>query len=120
MESKELCMTRISDTLKKYSARHALVNLVALISLSAGVLFLASCKGVPKRSEIDALVWLNNSRAMHPVCSENLELTDIGFYRALDDGSFEFVSFCDENASDYLSIYKDDFEELLKKYQVQD
>ncbi len=70
--------------------------------------------GCLKRSEIEASIWLNNAPLPDSVCviPEN---THYGFYRRLNDGRFEFVSFCDARAHDWLAIHKDEFQRLLEK-----
>ena len=67
------------------------------------------------RSEIEATVWLNNSPLPNEICRANPELTRYGFYRRLNDGRFEFVSFCRPNAKEWIAIHKDDLERLLNK-----
>jgi hypothetical protein len=78
-----------------------------------------SCRQKPTRSEIDSVFWLNNSNALLDACAESIDLRDVGFYRRLESGDFELVSFCNENAQDFLSIYKDDLEKILKDYAIE-
>jgi hypothetical protein len=42
-------------------------------------------------------------------------LKDYGLYRRLNNGNFEFVSFCDSKAKEFLSMYKSDLEDLLNE-----
>jgi hypothetical protein len=49
------------------------------------------------------------------VCEREPVLKDHGFYRRLDGGKFEFISFCDPESKHWLSMYDRDFENLLDK-----
>lgn len=39
-----------------------------------------------------------------------------GFYRLLNDGTYEFISFCEPEAAKWLAMHASDFQELLDKY----
>lgn len=73
-----------------------------------------SCR--PTRAEIDAVIWLNNSPIPADVCAREPSLNDYGFYRRLNDGTFEFISFCHPDAHLWVAMHKDDFIKLLDKY----
>lgn len=45
--------------------------------------------------------------------SKNPELWDYGFYRKLNDGTFEFMPYCNPIARDYISMTKEDFKKIL-------
>ena len=87
----------------------------------AGIAALMS--GCVTRGEIEAAIWLNNG-VPKEVCDREPILRDHGFYRRLNDGKLEFVSFCDPQAVDWLSMHKTDYVRLLdatlpkKKTQV--
>ena len=68
--------------------------------------------GCISRGQVRATVWLNNGLP-DGICDREPVLWDYGFYRKLKDGKFEFMSFCDPRAKDWVSIYKDDFERIL-------
>ena len=67
----------------------------------------------PKK--IRAALWINNLPVPEEVCKESPELYDYGFYRRLNDGSFEFVSVCDKVASEFFEMYKDDLKNILNE-----
>ena len=62
-----------------------------------------------------AATWLNNTEALTELCFKVPELKDYGFYRKLNDGKIEFISFCDPNAAHMISIIDKDFEDILNK-----
>jgi hypothetical protein len=63
------------------------------------------------RKEIEATIWLNNAPIPASLCKEGVEKR--GFYRRLDSGKIEFVSFCSPEAKQWLSIHKDDLQKIL-------
>lgn len=71
---------------------------------------LASCI---TRQEIRANVWLTNAPVPPEICRKAPELKDYGFYRRLNDGTFEFVSFCTPSARRMISIVDTDFQRIL-------
>lgn len=83
------------------------------------ILSLASCK-TPSRARINATIWLSNIPLPKEVCDRSPELRDRGFYRRLDNGKFEFVSFCSPVAKEWVSIPKKDFLKLLDEYVPKD
>jgi hypothetical protein len=85
-------------------------NLRILLALS----FVTLCQGCISRSEIRAAIWLHNGLPAD-VCEREPVLKDHGFYRRLDGGKFEFISFCDPESKHWLSMYDRDFENLLDK-----
>lgn len=70
----------------------------------------------PKRAEINATLWLNNSPLPIELCAQHQELNNYGFYRRITDDNFEFISFCDQSASKWIAIHESDLEKLLDKY----
>ena len=76
---------------------------------------LTSCLG-PKRKEIEATLWLNNAPLPAYLCILHSELRDYGFYRKLEDGRIEFVSFCQAEAQRWIAIHESDLKRLLDKY----
>lgn len=89
-----------------------LLALVALLSLSVG------CIGCVTRAEVDALAWLNNGLPKE-ICDREPELANYGLFRRLNDGKFEFLSYCQfgENGKnlvmDYTAFSNADLEKLL-------
>lgn len=59
-----------------------------------------------------AEIWLN-SGLPQDLCTKYPELTNYGFYRALNDGKYELLSYCNGNAEKYISMQKDKFNEIL-------
>lgn len=72
----------------------------------------------PKRKEIEATIWMNNTNAKEfkAICQREKGLWRIVFYRVLDSGQVEFLSFCNENSAMYFAISGKDFKDLLDKY----
>lgn len=58
------------------------------------------------------MVWLNNGMPQG-VCEREPSLRDYGFYRRLNDGGYDFISFCDDRAKDWLAVHKDDFNRMM-------
>lgn len=58
------------------------------------------------------MVWLNNGISAE-ICEREPSLRDHGFYRRLNDGRYEFISFCDERAKDWLGVHSTDFNRVL-------
>lgn len=87
--------------------------MVILIRLFA-LLVLTSCL---TREEIDAALW-NSDRIPVEYCEKYPEIKEYGFYRKLNDGNEEFVSFCSDNAKTYFAMYNKDFEKLVTKAQL--
>ncbi len=81
------------------------------------MLFFTSCKS-PTRKEVNAKIWLNNSGgpAYAKLCLDKPELKDHGFYRKLNNGKLEFVSFCSPTAAKFLAVTEKDFNEMMDKY----
>lgn len=79
----------------------------ALLSLTL-MICLTSCL---TRREIEATVWLNNAPIPSSECTA--AIAKRGFYRKLDSGKVEFVSFCSPEARQWLAIHKDDLQRIL-------
>lgn len=58
------------------------------------------------------MVWLNNG-IPSDICDREPSLRDRGLYRRLNDGRFEFISFCDERIKDWISVHSTDFNRVL-------
>lgn len=74
-------------------------------------------------TKVNAAIWLNNSPIPAEVCAREPTLKDYGFYRRLDTGQLEFISFCDPKSAEWLSMFTEDFNRLMdeaglpKKYR---
>lgn len=84
------------------------------------VCLVLSLPGCVSRGEIKAAIWLNNGSdpaqcGLSRATSPNPVLWDHGFYRRLDAGGFEFISFCDPRSSEWFAIYRSDLEEILNE-----
>ncbi len=83
------------------------------------LILLAGCKSVSKK-EIDAVLWLHNG-APPEMCGADEAtspyplLWKYGFYRVLNTGKYEFISFCNPRALDWFGVEKNDLNRLLKK-----
>jgi hypothetical protein len=64
------------------------------------------------RKRIKAAIWLNTG-IPKALCDERPELYNLGFYRQLNNGKWELVSYCSEHAAQYLTIYSKDLEKIL-------
>jgi hypothetical protein len=73
------------------------------------------CQGCVSKREINAAIWLNNSPLPVEICERDPVLKQYGFYRRLNNGKFEFISFCDEKARNWLSMHKDDFNRIMDR-----
>ena len=110
-------MGRIKERSKTYSAQTAAARYLAWTALALLILCLMSgCRGTPTRKQINATVWLNNAPLPKELCDLKPELQKYGFYRKLDSGSLEFISFCNPLATKWLSIHESDFNKLLDEY----
>lgn len=79
-------------------------------------------QGCPKRTDIEAEVWLN-SGLPSDLCVSNPQLSKFGIYRKLDSGKYEFISYCttvpDANGNQvnatqqYISINAEKFNHFL-------
>lgn len=49
------------------------------------------------------------------LCQKEPDIARYGFYRRLDSGQLEFVSFCNPEARRWLSIHERDLEEILNE-----
>lgn len=80
------------------------------ILAAIALLFLTSCI---TRGKIDAAIWLNNGPLPEEICLREPALKDYGFYRRLNDGKLEFLSFCDPKAREWLAMHQEDFNKLM-------
>lgn len=98
--------------LKQPSGTLSLVTLAVMTVLLLLTVFLVSGCRI-SRSEIEAAVWLNNAPLPQDVCRGPAK--DYGFYRRLNDGRLEFVSFCRPEAKNWIAIHKDDLQKILDR-----
>lgn len=93
--------------------RGSLAQKFASVSLALAISTgLSACVS---RGEIRANLWLNNAQIPKELCDKEPALKDYGFFRRLDSGKLEFVSWCDPLARRWLAIFDDDLERLLDK-----
>lgn len=82
---------------------------------SFAILFLTlGCR--PSREEIEITLWRNNLPLPVEYCVAGSPLLDYGYYRRLNSGKLEFISFCNPAILEFLSIQKNDLQNLLDKY----
>lgn len=100
------------DQLKRLSVHLLRVSLAVFL-----VLFLSlisqGCLSISTKKKIRSSVWLNNSPLPAQICTT--EAKDYGFYRRLNQGGFEFVSFCNPVAPEWIAIHYRDLEEILNE-----
>ena len=85
-------------------------QILAALKLGILCLVLNSCI---TRGEVEAYTWLNNTEALAELCQKTPELKDYGFYRKLNDGKLEFISFCNPLAKRMISIIDSDLQKIL-------
>jgi hypothetical protein len=84
-----------------------------IAGLVALLIILLIGPGCITRGQINASVWLNNTPIPKDLCDREPSLKDYGFFRRLDSGQIEFVSFCSPQAVQWLAMFKDDFNRLM-------
>jgi len=83
----------------------------ALSALFLALLLAAS--GCVTRKEVDAASWLNNGPIPAEICDREPVLKDYGFFRRLDDGTFQFLSFCNESSPRMIAFKDEDLKKIL-------
>jgi hypothetical protein len=89
--------------------------MLASLRICLALLLLTILPACPNRVEIRAHFFDNTGIPEH-VCAKYPELWEFGMFRKLNDGKYEFVSYCKPEAQLYLDIYKDDLNNMLDKY----
>lgn len=80
-------------------------------ALLFSLLSLPGCKSYT-RAEVKAEIFLN-SGIPAKICQDYPEVAKSGIYRKLNDGNFEFLSYCHPEIVKYYSLYGPKFEEVL-------
>lgn len=88
----------------------------SLLALALSAILFQGCVS---KKKLKAYLWLNNAPIPKEICDREPVLKDYGLYRRLNNGSFEFVSFCELKSKEFLSMYRDDLENLLHEQQQQ-
>jgi len=70
----------------------------------------------PSRQQVDAVIFLNNTPLPEYLCDREPALHNYGFYRILNGGGYDFISFCNPEARRWISVYESDFNRILDKY----
>jgi hypothetical protein len=83
-----------------------ILGFIGVVAISSGCI---------TRQEIKAYTWLNNSPIPDELCAREPALQNYGFYRRLNNKKFEFISFCDPRANDWVAFYNKDLEAVLDK-----
>lgn len=71
-------------------------------------------QGCITRNEIKVKLWKNNGFPID-LCEKYPEILNYGFYRRLNTGKLELISFCKPEARAMFSITSDDLNELLNE-----
>lgn len=100
----------IKETSKERSVIPTRASLQAFLALVSLMTFQACIT----RGEIQAYIF-NNNGVPPELCDKEPELKKHGFYRTLNNGKFEFISFCDPLSVHWLAIYDKDLEKLLNE-----
>lgn len=106
-------MNKTKSSSKKLSATPARASRAAFLALSLLTAFLVS--GCVSRKKIEAAVWATNAPIPQEICLREPEVAQYGFYRRLNNGQLEFVSWCSEQAAYYVTMYSDDFERVMNE-----
>jgi hypothetical protein len=83
-----------------------------------GLLLLMISPACVSKREINAAIWLNNTPIPQDICDRQIELWSYGFYRKLNNGKIEFVSFCKKEAREWLAMNKVDFNKFMDQVTV--
>lgn len=70
----------------------------------------------PTRSQVNALVWLDNFPLPPELCARHPDIQAYGFYRRLDDGNLEFFSICNQSVPKMVSMKDAEYQALLDQY----
>lgn len=84
------------------------VNRLAFLAASCAIIFQACMT----RQEIKAHLWENNGLPAD-LCASEPRLQDHGFFRRLDSGQYELLSFCKPEARGMQSVTKESLKEIL-------
>lgn len=63
-----------------------------------------------------ARIWVANGPIDEELCLKEKRLQEFGLYRRLNNGNYEFISYCDTEINQWLGIHGADLEQLLDKY----
>lgn len=74
---------------------------------------LSSCQKLPTRAEVDATLWLNNGPIPIEICQREPALKDRGFYRRLNNGKLEFISWCSPKAREMTAVPTKELQAIL-------
>jgi len=76
---------------------------------------LQACKGAPTRAQVDAEAWLNSGLPAD-LCNRFPEIKGYGLYRKLNNGKYEFISYCIPQARNYTAFRSDKLKNFLDEY----
>lgn len=75
-------------------------------------------QGCLTRTQVEATIWLETGLPMD-LCERYPEIANYGHYRKLNNGKYEFISYCKKESKDFVNIVKTEFykflDELLPK-----
>lgn len=78
------------------------------------------CQACVTREEIEVAIWKTNTPIPPEICSKVEQLQHYGFYRVLNSGQLEFISYCNKESKNFFGMHKTDFENLINKATVPD
>lgn len=101
----------------------ALASLPVCLALSLCLVCLG-CNSLPTRKQVEAAIWSVNTPLPADACgvkpatctSASTSLWCRGFYRFLNDGKLEFISFCAPESRDMKGVWGPQLKEMLDKY----
>jgi len=113
-------MNLIKETWNQLSVPLPPVSLLAMLALSLSIILLLG-SGCLTRDQVQAEVWLQTG--LSPTeCASNPSLDTFGIYRKLNDGTYEFISYCSVNpetgkpyVQDYIDFNAQKFQDILDK-----
>jgi hypothetical protein len=89
-------------------------NLSIAICLMTALIIVLALSGCVSREEINAKLWLS-SGIQEDICEKYPEIKRYGFYRKLNDGRYEIMSYCAKSAKKQISMLENDLNAILDK-----
>ncbi len=77
-----------------------------------GLLWLVAFQGCITRPEVNAEIWLHTGLPAD-ICALRADISTYGIYRQLNDGQYEFLSYCKPEVVDYVLVNGVKFKAIL-------
>jgi hypothetical protein len=88
------------------------------LSVIVLVPLLCAFAGCLTKKELDLYIYFNNSPLPEQFCEVLADGSKVGlgwgygFYRRLNDGKLQFISFCHPDAKNWIAMHKDDYKKI--------